>query len=130
MLALAMLLSLGFTVQASAESLEEAGTEELTLSTEGAVADRLEDMISHFYYDVPGQYTVGNAIAIYNADTDNIYYIIPIFCGQECVGLAEMNNDGNITLTDGTALYDNIGALDYELPQFVRTAQKRDSFAG
>ncbi len=113
MLALAMLLSLGFTVQASAESLEEAGTEELTLSTEGAVADRLEDMISHFYYDVPGQYTVGNAIEIYNADTDTIYYIIPIFRGQECVGLAEMNNDGNITLTDGTALYDNIGALDY-----------------
>lgn len=112
-LAFVMLFSLSITAQASVESLGEISTEEPVLSAERDIADRLEDMISHFYYDVPGQYTVGNAIAIYNADTDNIYYIIPIFRGQECVGLAEMSNDGNITLTDGTALYDNIVALDY-----------------
>ena len=109
----AMLLSLSLTAQASIESLGEISTEEPVLSKESAVADRLEDMIFHFYCDVPGQYTVGDAIEIYNADTEAVYYMIPIFRGQECVGLAEMSNDGDITLTDGISLYDNIIALDY-----------------
>lgn len=114
MLILAMLLSLSFTVQASIESLGEISTEEPVLSTESAVADRLEDMIFHFYCDVPGQYTVGDAIEIYNADTEAVYYMIPIFRGQECVGMAEISGSGNITLTDSTKLYDNLVSLEFE----------------
>lgn len=110
----AMLLSLSLTAQASIESLGEISTEEPVLSTESAVADRLEDMIFHFYCDVPGQYTVGDAIEIYNADTEAVYYMIPIFCGQECVGMAEISGSGNITLTDSTKLYDNLVTLEFE----------------
>ena len=110
----AMLLSLSLTAQASIESLGEISTEEPVLSTESAVADRLEDMIFHFYCDVPGQYTVGDAIEIYNADTEAVYYMIPIFRGQECVGMAEISGSGNITLTDSTKLYDNLVSLEFE----------------
>lgn len=70
LLLISILLTLCFTVYAA-----EADTDSL----EAEVSDRIEQMVSLYYSDYPGQYEVGNAVAIYNADTVSTYYIIPVF---------------------------------------------------
>lgn len=77
-------------------------------SLESDLSVQIEQIISQFYFDQPGQYAVGGAITIFNADTESVYYIIPVFCNQECVGVVELDVAGNITLTDGIVLYTEI----------------------
>ena len=79
---------------------------------ESEIAERIEKIVALSYSDFSGQYEIGNAICIFNADTVCMYYLIPIFRNQVCVGTIELDENGNVTLTDETALYRNIEALD------------------
>ncbi|MCD7860190.1 MAG: hypothetical protein LUH51_08585 [Firmicutes bacterium] len=85
--------------------------------SEPSVADRIESMVSAAYSDIPGEYTVGSAAAIYNADSESVYYVAPIFRESECVGTVQVDSGGHVTLTDETTLYTNMAGLsaDYLL---------------
>lgn len=82
-----------------------------TSSLESEAVDRIEQIVSLVYSDSPGQYEIKNAVPIYNADMVCVYYIIPIFRDQECVGTVELDASGNVTLTDEVTLYTNITEL-------------------
>ena len=99
MLVLCMLIPFAFTAYA---------TEGNTDSTESIAAIRIKQIVSAYCSDSPGQYEIGAAVAIYNADMSSVYYIIPIFCNQECVGTVELDVEGNVTLTSDIALYTHI----------------------
>lgn len=86
-------------------------TEQNVSSVESAVADRIEQIVSASYYAFPGQYVMGNAFAIYNADTVCVYYLIPLFRDQECVGMVELDADGNVSLTDDVTFYTAVSEL-------------------
>ena len=73
---ISMLFLLCFTASAAEVS---------TGSPESEASDRIAQMVSQIYCDSPGQYALGNAVAIYNADTSCVYYTIPIFCNEEWI---------------------------------------------
>lgn len=101
---LSMLISFCFTVSATGSI--NVG------SIESNTSERIEEMVSMFYSDYPGYYSVGDAIDIYNPDGPCIYYIIPVFRNQECVGRIEMDVGGGVVLSDDTELYQSIAELD------------------
>lgn len=72
------------------------------------VADRIEQIVSASFSTSPGQYDIDDFFAIYNADTSCVYFIIPIFHGQECVGMVEVDVSGSVTMTNDGTLYNNI----------------------
>lgn len=78
---------------------------------ETEIAERIEQMVALCSSDYVGQYNVGDAISIYNADTACTYYIIPVFCDQECIGVIELDSIGNITLNHSSTLYTEITEL-------------------
>lgn len=102
MLVLCMLVPFCFTAYA---------VESNTVSLEPVVTERVEQIVLAYCSGRFSQYNIGNATTIYNADTSNLYYVIPIFSNQECVGMVEVGADGNVTLTSETALYTNIAEL-------------------
>lgn len=102
MLVLCMLVPFCFTAYA---------VESNTDSLESVVTERVEQIVLAYCSGRFSQYNIGNATTIYNADTSNLYYVIPIFSNQECVGMVEVGADGNVTLTSETALYTNIAEL-------------------
>lgn len=75
------------------------------------MSKKIVQMVSQYYYARPGQYSVGDAISIYNADSECVYYIVPIFCNQECVGIIELDMAGHLTLIDNSVLYTAISEL-------------------
>ena len=101
-LVVCMLIPICLTVHATGENVN---------SFESEVADRIEQIVSVSYSAFPGEYEVKDSFALYNADTTCIYYIIPIFRDQECVGRVELDVSGNVTLTDDTTLYTEIAKL-------------------
>lgn len=102
LIVISMLVPLCFTVYAADIS---------TYSLESEVSDHIEQMVSQFYSNHLGQYEIGNAVTIYNADTTCVYYILPIFCNQECIGTVELDTTGNVSLTNEVALYTEITEL-------------------
>lgn len=107
-LVICMLLSFCFVTNAAGTTANEL---------ELAAAEQIERMVSVFYSDIPGDYEIGNAMTIYNADVENIYYVIPIFRDGECVGTAEVDSIGNVSLCDDTTLYANVSELS--LPEYL-----------
>ncbi len=97
-----MLLSLCFVTNATGTTANEL---------ELATAEKIEQMVSVFYSGIPGDYEIGNAMTIYNADVESVYYVIPIFRDEECVGTAEVDSMGNVSLCDDTTLYANVSEL-------------------
>ena len=101
-LVICMLLSLCFVTNATGTTANEL---------ELATAEKIEQMVERFYSDVPGDYEIGNAIPIYNADVTRASFIIPIFCNQECIGRVEVDIEGNVVLIDDVSLYNSINEL-------------------
>lgn len=87
------------------------GTETHTGSVASDIATRIEQIVAVSCSDLPGQYEIGNAVTIYNADMACVSYMIPVFCDQECVGMVEVDVAGNVTMTDNITLYTNITEL-------------------
>lgn len=102
LLVVCMLIPFGLTAYAA-----EADANSLEIE----VADRIEQMVFAAYSDSPGQYRVNDPITIYNADIECMYYILPVFCGQNCVGTVEVDTTGNVSLTENVVLYTNISEL-------------------
>ena len=84
------------------------GAEADPTDMESNIAVRIENIVSAAYSDMPGQYEISNAITIYNADVSCIYYIIPVFCNQECVGSVEVGATGGMSLSHDSTLYTSI----------------------
>lgn len=104
------------------------GTQTQTESVEAGIATRIEEIVYVAFSDLPGQYEIGNAETIYNADTPSISYMIPVFCNQECAGMVEVDLDGNVTATDNTELYANI--MDLESNEYLLFATGGIIYAG
>lgn len=90
---------------------EAYAVESNTVSLESVVTERIEQIVLAYCSGTFRQCNIGNAMTIYNADTSNLYYVIPIFSNQECVGMVEVGANGNVTLSSETALYTNISEL-------------------
>ena len=104
-LAASMLIPFCFTAYAA---------ENNTNSLDAEISARIQQIVSNFFSNSPGQYVISNSITIYNADTDRIYYIIPILRNQACVGVVELDMNGNVVLTDDITLYMEISELSFD----------------
>ena len=87
------------------------GAETDPTDMESDISVRIERIVSAAYSDMPGQYEISNAITIYNADVPCIYYIIPVFCNQECIGTVEVGTTGGMSLSHDSTLYTSITEL-------------------
>ena len=75
------------------------------VSLESDVSSCINDMVSGFFSGKPGQYKIGEAIAIYNADVRCTYYIVPVFHNTTCVATVEVGTNGSVVLSDEVSLY-------------------------
>ena len=75
------------------------------VSLESDVSSCINDMVSGFFSGKPGQYKIGEAIAIYNADVRCTYYIVPVFHNATCVATVEVGTNGSVVLSDKVSLY-------------------------
>ena len=100
-----MLLTSAMTVYA-----KESSTENLKSEVESQIGEMLS-MIDTYS---PETIDIRNAIAIYNADTDSVYYIVPIFHANECLGTFEVSSLGDVSLSEETELYNQIKKYNSE----------------
>lgn len=54
---------------------------------------------------------VGDAISIYNAESDNLYYVYPVYADWKCEYIAEVDTEGNTILTNNVNKIDILNNL-------------------
>lgn len=54
---------------------------------------------------------VGDCISVYNAQSDNLYYIYPVYADSKCEYIAEVSVDGSTVLTDNIKKMDILNHL-------------------
>ncbi|MCI9369021.1 MAG: hypothetical protein HFH65_01625 [Lachnospiraceae bacterium] len=54
---------------------------------------------------------VGDGISVYNAESDNLYYIYPVYANSKCEYIAEVSVDGTTVLTDNIKKMDILNRL-------------------
>ena len=118
-LALVMCMGLAVPALAASESGFYNAAENVQVFLKVFEADSVEANIikmSVSHADTGGNVscTAGSAFAVYNFDTDIVFYMVPIFSGEECIGTVHMSQDLDVgaVWTSDTTLYEKV----FDLP--------------
>ncbi|MBE5922664.1 MAG: hypothetical protein E7269_07925 [Lachnospiraceae bacterium] len=81
--------------------------------------DYSEQSLTYIYAMLQGvepenekNFKVADYLSAYNADTDKIFYLYPIYDGEACAYIAHVDDAGNVVISSDTTVYDNLTQLE------------------